>query len=336
MIGRLSGNAGLGFFHRTGLSLLLALWFSPPVLATVATPSGDLLGSITYQVTDDKTVLVEVAQKNDLGILAISAANPGVDIWVPGAERLIVLPTAHILPEVDRRGIVINLAELRLYLFRGDVVETHAIGVGREGYGTPVGTTQVVRKTKDPTWRPTADTRADRPDLPAVVPPGPDNPLGRHAIYLGWPTYLIHGTNKPFGVGRRVSRGCIRMYPEAVADLFGKVGPNTRVQVINEPVKLGWSRGELFIEAHPDIDQLDELEATYSFSLKPPPDIRQRIIAKAGDAAARIDWDVVEAELMERRGIPAQITRGNTRVAIDDGGERPTTAAVPGAFTGLY
>ncbi|MCB1835881.1 MAG: L,D-transpeptidase family protein, partial [Geminicoccaceae bacterium] len=252
-------------------------------------------------------------------------------------ERLVVLPTAHLLPEVDRRGIVINLAELRLYHFRGDVIETHAIGVGREGFGTPVGATSVIRKTEKPTWRPTSDTRADRPELPAVVPPGPDNPLGEHAIYLGWPTYLIHGTNKPFGVGRRVSRGCIRMYPASVADLFAKVTPDTPVRVVNEPIKLGWSDGELYLEAHPDTDQLEELEATYSFSLKPPPDIRARIVAKAGDAAARINWDVVESELIERRGVPVQVTRpASPAVVSNEGQTRRTAEGVPRAFTGLY
>ena len=278
--------------------------------------------------------MLDVAREADLGILEISAANPGVDAWVPGPERLIVLPTAHILPETDRRGIVVNLAELRLYLFDGDRVETHAIGVGREGFGTPLGKTSVVRKAKNPTWRPTKDTRADRPDLPAVVPSGPDNPLGYHAIYLGWPTYLIHGTNKPYGVGRRVSRGCIRMYPEQVEDLFSKVSRNMPVQVIQEPVKLGWSEGELYIEAHPGIEQLDELEATYSFSLEPPPDLRERITAKAGEAASRIDWDIVEAELIERRGMPVRITRSETVLA-----ERPPAPddlRVPKSLKGLY
>ena len=192
--------------------------------------SADVIGELRYHVTDADRTLLELAQQNDLGILEISAANPGIDVWVPGPERLIVLPTAHVLPETAKRGIVINLAELRLYLYREDSVETHAIGVGREGFDTPEGSTHVVRKARNPTWRPTADTRADRPDLPAVVPPGPDNPLGERAIYLGWPTYLIHGTNKPFGVGRRVSRGCIRMYPESVADLFEKVRTDTPVK----------------------------------------------------------------------------------------------------------
>ena len=327
------GAGGISCWSYFNLTLLLCtLAFTPD--RAVATVVGDMLGSIRYHVTDSNRTLLDVAQENDLGILEISAANPGIDVWVPGPERLIVLPTAHILPETDRRGLVINLAELRLYFFRGDSTETHAIGVGREGFGTPQGSTLVVRKAENPTWRPTADTRADRPDLPAVVPPGPDNPLGHHAIYLGWPTYLIHGTNKPFGVGRRVSRGCIRMYPEQVADLFSKVNNNIPVQVINEPIKLGWSNGELFIEAHPEIDQLDELEATYSFSLKPPPDIRERIIAKAGEAADRINWDSVEAELIERRGVPVQITSGDTKVA--ENGADNHAPSVPRAFTGLY
>jgi len=287
-------------------------------------PEGDLIGAIGRHVTDGETTLLQVALEHDLGVLEISALNRGVDVWVPGADRLINLPTAHLLPEVEREGLVINLSELRLYDFTDPtVVRSHSIGIGRDGFDTPIGKTQIVRKKADPTWYPTAATRADKPELPEVVGPGPDNPLGRHAIYLGWPTYLIHGTNKPFGVGRRVSRGCIRMYPERVAALFERVQPKQPVQVITETIKLGWSAGELFLEAHPDSDQLDQLEASYNFTPKPMPNLRERLLAKAGSRAIDLDWALIEHELVERRGIPVQITRPPQAGNVRDLQDRP-------------
>jgi L,D-transpeptidase ErfK/SrfK len=282
-------------------------------LARAAPRTGDLIGALRFYVSRPEDTLLDIAVANDIGILAISAANPGIDPWIPGADQLILLPTAHLLPDGPREGIFINKAELGLYWFpkRGPI-RRHAIGVGREGFDTPVGETRIVRKQKDPTWYPTARTRADRPELPPVVPPGPDNPLGRHALYLGWPTYLIHGTNKPYGVGRRVSRGCIRMYPEAIERLYEEVPIGTRVTVVDQQVKAGWHEGELYLEAHPDLGQLEELEENYSFTPNPGA-VEEVALAlvrrKAADEIARVDWDLVEAELVARRGIPVRVTR---------------------------
>ncbi|MCS6878919.1 MAG: L,D-transpeptidase family protein [Geminicoccaceae bacterium] len=309
-------------------------------------PTGDLLGSLRWHLTEETDTLLDIAVANDVGILAISAANPGVDPWVPGADRLILLPTAHILPEGPREGILINKAELGLYWFpKGRPVRRHAIGVGRDGYDTPVGETRVVRKQKDPTWYPTPRTRAERPELPAVVPPGPDNPLGRHALYLGWPTYLIHGTNKPYGVGRRVSRGCIRMYPYAIERLYDEVAIGTRVTVVDQQVKAGWHEGELYLEAHPDLGQLEELEENYSFTPRPG-EVDEASLAlvrrKAGAALARVDWDRVEAELVARRGIPVRITRPEAPAPPEDAWEEPVRPvpeaeiAPPVGLRGLY
>ncbi len=281
--------------------------------ARAGLPTGDLIGTLRWHVTRHEDTLLDIAVANDIGILAISAANPGLDPWIPGADQLVLLPTAQLLPDAPREGIVINKAELRLFWFpRGGRVRAHAIGVGRDGYDTPVGETRIVRKQKDPTWYPTPRTRAERPELPAVVPPGPDNPLGRHALYLAWPTYLIHGTNKPYGVGRRVSRGCIRMYPAAIERLYEEVPIGTRVTVVDQTFKVGWHEGELYLEAHPEPEQLEELEEQYSFTPRPGA-IDEAAMAlirrKAGEALARVDWDRVEAELVARRGIPVRITR---------------------------
>jgi len=294
---------------------------------------GDVTGALSYLITDGERTLIDVALERDLGILGISALNPGVDVWVPGAERFVALPTAWVLPEHERRGIIVNLAELRLYHFPepNTVPHVHTIGIGREGFTTPLGATTVTRKQADPTWYPTEATRADRPELPAVVPPGPDNPLGRHAIYLGFPTYLIHGTNRPYGVGRRVSRGCIRMYPDAVATLFERVPVGLPVRIMDDPIKLGWAAGDLWLEVHPDLEQFDQLEVDYRFTPKPPPDVRGRIMAKAGDARDRLAWDVIDKELVNRRGIPIRITR--PEVASADRRHRST---IPSDFIGIY
>jgi L,D-transpeptidase ErfK/SrfK len=299
--------------------------------ARAALPSRDeVVGQLTYYVTDGDRHLLEVAREHGLGVLHISAANPGVDVWVPGREQLLTLPTAHVLPDAPRRGIVINLGELRLFHFPEDgrPAEAYTIGIGREGFDTPRGTTKVVRKQERPTWYPTEGKRRDDPSVPAVVPPGPDNPLGDYAIYLGWPTYLVHGTNKPYGVGRRVSRGCIRMYPEGVAQLYPQVRIGTPVAVVEQTIKLGWHGGGLYLQAHPELDQLEELEAHYSFRLRPAPDISEAVLAKAGDAAWRIDWGVVEAELIARRGLPVRITRDGAGVA---GLDPPPPPPVPPA-----
>jgi L,D-transpeptidase ErfK/SrfK len=305
---------------------------------TAAPAADDIVGELTYHVTRREETLLDLARERDVGILELSAANPGFDPWIPEPESLVTLPTAHVLPDAPRRGLIINLAELRLYFIpeEGGTPVTHPIGVGRDGYATPLGATKIVRKQQNPTWYPTASKLRDEPHLPRVVPPGPDNPLGAHALYLGWPTYLVHGTNKPYGVGRRVSRGCIRMYPEDAANLFELVPVGTPVLVLDQAIKLGWRAGELFLEAHPTIAQLDELEERHSFPLQPPVDIAAEIVAKAGEQQHRVDWRLVEAELVSRRGIPVQIT-----ASADATAQRSDPAPAPsrspaGPVPGIY
>ena len=174
--------------------------------------------------------------------------------------REIVIPSQFILPNAPREGIVINAAAMRLFYYpkvkKGEpqVVHTYPIGIGKVGWKTPEGATKIVRRQKDPTWRPTAsiikEHREERGEkLDAVVGPGPDNPLGRYAFYLGWPTYMIHGTNKPAGVGLRSSHGCIRLYPEDIAQLFELAPIGTQVRVVNQPFVFGWHDGALHIQA---------------------------------------------------------------------------------------
>ena len=184
-------------------------------------PDSDMVGEIQVIRTVDSDTFVDLARQYDVGYEDLIRANPGVDPWLPGEGTELVIPSRYVLPDAPRRGIVLNVPELRLYYFPdedGMRVITHPISIGREGWSTPYGRTTVVRKKHLPSWTPPESVREEHAALgdflPTVVPPGPDNPLGEHALYLGIPGYLIHGTNEPRGLGMRVSHGCIRMFPE--------------------------------------------------------------------------------------------------------------------------
>jgi L,D-transpeptidase ErfK/SrfK len=188
-------------------------------------------------------------------------------------------------------------------------VESFTIGIGRDGLTTPLGSTQVARKQKDPIWRPTPRMRAEKPELPEAVPPGPDNPLGNRAMYLGWPQYLIHGTNKPLGIGRRTSSGCVRMYPEDVEYLFDRVAIGTKVTVVDQPIKLSWVDDALYIEAHPTQAQSDQIEMSGKFDPILDSRVVDQVLAVAGPRAPTLDWSLIRQATIERRGYPIRITR---------------------------
>ena len=199
--------------------------------------------------------LIEIARRFDLGYNEITDANPGVDPFIPGDGVRITLPTSWILPEtLSHTGIVINLSELRLYYYfkvKGlRYITTFPVGIGREGALTPVGRFQVVEKIVRPAWHVPESIRAENPALPKVIPAGPHNPLGSRAMRLSLPTILIHGTNRPWGVGRRVSHGCIRLYPEDIPRLFSLVPAGTEVQIVRQPVKVGVRSGRVYVEVH--------------------------------------------------------------------------------------
>lgn len=272
---------------------------------------GDMLGSVQSYNAKHADTLLDLARDNELGFVEIVAANQGVDPWVPGEGTKVVLPTGHLLPNAPREGVIINLAEHRLYFFAEDGIRTYAIGVGRDGWDTPLGTTEIVRKKKNPIWYPPKSIREEYPDLPKVVRAGPNNPLGKHALYFDWPNYLVHGTNMPWGVGRRVSHGCIRLYPESIEKLFNDVPVGTRVQVIDQTIKVGWSEGELFIEVYPEPKQVDELERSgkiRSTAKRSNSDAYYKIRMLAATELSRLDWPAIRNALAERTGLPVRVT----------------------------
>lgn len=265
----------------------------------------------TYRAVYEDT-LVHLARKFNLGFVELRAANPGLDPWIPGEGAEIILPTRHLLPDAPRKGIVINMPEMRVYSYLDSKEEpkTYAIGIGREGLETPFGKTTVVRKAEGPYWRPTPRMLREDPTLKPVVPPGPENPMGTHALYLGWPQYGIHGTNRPYGIGRRVSSGCIRMYPEAIIEFYNETPVGTQVNVINQPIKLAWIGNELFIEAHPDIEQAMRMEEVGSVEHQKMTEAdMEQIIKIAGVHEDKLNWAKIRTAVRERKGYPIRIAR---------------------------
>jgi L,D-transpeptidase ErfK/SrfK len=270
-----------------------------------------IIGNLQTHVTAYEDSLVDLARKYGLGYTEIVSANPGVDPWVPGADKKIVLPTAHILPAAPHKGVVINLADQRLYFFRedGKSVDTVPLGIGNAGWDTPKGTTTVTRKKKNPTWYVPKSVREEDPELPAIVRPGPDNPLGTRAVYLGWPAYLFHGTNKPYGVGRRVSHGCVRLYPEDIERLYPDIKIGTSVTVVDQPMKLARQGDQVWLEIHPNQQQADEVEQTGKLTPVKPAEFEYLLTMAAGKDSDRIDWAKAKQAAVERRGIPVEILK---------------------------
>jgi L,D-transpeptidase ErfK/SrfK len=294
-------------YGRSVLSVALAC-----LAASACAPAqwiGDGPGeSQTYRVRGRSTLL-DVARHYDLGYVEVVAANPGVDPWLPGGGTRLVLPDRHLPPSGEHDGIIVNLADMRLYYFAdGEPMRSYPIGVGREGLSTPLGRTTIVRKVANPIWRPTARMRRDDPALPAEVPAGPDNPMGTRALYLGFTPYAIHGTNRPFAVGRRVSSGCLRLYTRDIEELYDRVAVGTKVTVVDEPVKFAWIDGELFMEAHPTQRQALALEAGKPIASRMTSAIAAKVKEVAKDRVERVDWDRVKKLAAERRGYAARIT----------------------------
>ena len=297
----------INYLHRSFAALAVAGALAYPAAAG----SPPVIGEVQTHRTVLEDTLLDLARQYDIGYVEIVAANPGIDPWVPGANKDVVVPTRHLLPQGPHDGIVINIAEMRLYYYpkKDGVPETYPLGIGEQGSETPSGSTAVMRKQANPTWYRTKSEIAAKPWAPKIVPPGPENPLGAYALYLGWNSYLIHGTDDWRGVGRRDSRGCIRMYPEDIQKLFGEVKIGTKVTVVNQPIKFAWIDGTLFMEAHPTPRQTDQLEMDNFADFDDPTGLSKAILAVAGDAASRLDWTAIRQAAKDRNGIPVAITR---------------------------
>lgn len=284
---------------------------SPPPPVPVAdyelAPGQGAVGRVTQIEARHGDVFPDIARQYDIGYTELVTANPEVNPWVLGDRSAVTVPMRFVLPVAPHRGIVINLAQWRLYYFRpGGAVETHPIGVGVVGRNTPLGTTRIVKKEAHPAWYPPADIRAEE-KLPAVVPPGPDNPLGDYAFRLGWPSYLLHGTNRPDGIGRNVSHGCVHLYPEDIARLFAEVPVGTPVRTVDQPATAGWDGDRLYLQVFPSRRQTEEIDIGHKAKLEPARGVRQVVRAAAGRYANLVDWQQVDAAARERTGMAIAI-----------------------------
>jgi L,D-transpeptidase ErfK/SrfK len=300
-------GAALTFIVSLSLSALAAA--QPAVAADYAlTPGQQVVGGFGQYTTKSGDLFADLARRFDVGFPELVAANRGIDPWLPGDDRQIKIPTAFVLPNAPQRGIVINLAQWRVFYFPpgGGQVATYPVGLGVVGAKTPLGVTRVARKEPHPAWYPTPSIRAQEPDLPAVVPPGPDNPLGDFALHLGWPNYLLHGTNKPDGVGRNVSHGCIRLYPEDIQRLFTAVAVGTPVRVVTEPATAGWYGNALYVAVYPTKEQVFQLDTSEPVVRNPARGV-EAVVREAAGPDAAIDWNAVRQAATERTGMPVRV-----------------------------
>lgn len=297
------------------------------VLATIAALLPALCAGATYTITGSDTVFGEVqyvaakhedtfldiGRRHGAGYEELIAANPGVDPWLPGEGTQVLIPSRYILPNAPRQGVVVSLAEHRLYYFppvkpgENPVVVTYPISVGKMDWKTPLGLTRIVDKRVRPTWYPPESVRKEHADdgrpLPRAVPPGPDNPLGEYAMRLDIPggAYLIHGTNRPAGVGMQVTHGCIRMYPEDIEHFFKQVSVNTPVRIVHQPYKMGWQSDQLFIEVHAPLEGQEDRD------LHSLTNITRLLVTATQDRTVAIDWAKAEAAFSRPSGIPQAV-----------------------------
>lgn len=278
-------------------------------------PGDDMVGSVFIEYTKAKDTLSDVARRWDVGFDEIVEPNRNVDPWLPGEGTKVVVPTFFILPSGPRDGIVINVPEMRLYYFPkgGKEVITYPTGAGREGWDSPLGESKIVSKKEKPTWRPPKSILKEHEEkgdpLPEVVGPGPENPLGEYAMYMGFSGYLLHGTHRPYGVGMRVSHGCIRLYPEDIQALFPLVPVGTKVRIVSEPYKVGWREGRLYVEVHGLGD--DEGGKATDLSMT---GLVRAVIKALGDRDIELDWEKMKLAVEEQSGLPVLISLPGKRL----------------------
>ncbi len=345
---------------RKSIPAFVLGYAAPGMATTFELPADgiDVVGSVGTVIAEQQDTLLDIAREHGFGYEDMLRANPGVNVWLPGAGTEVVLPGRFVLPAVPREGIVVNIAEYRMYYYppvrNGEppVVMTFPISIGRQDWATPIGVTRVVEKTVNPTWYPPQSVldehEADGRPLPRVVPPGPDNPLGSRRMRLGLPGYLIHGTNRPAGVGMRVTHGCVRMFPEDVELLFDRVPVGTPVRIINDPVKIGWDGDSLVMEVHPVLapGPVETTDVPVPAATVDPPDAPPAEIAPAGDGPVfappakdpltyateqfitvtaerngELDWTLVEEAIARSDGMPVAVGEGIKNAATSAASE---------------
>ncbi len=306
-------NIGSGGWHPCIFGLIAALAmlaFAPVQALTLDLVSIDdeVIGEIRVEYARRDDTLMDIARWVAMGHHEIRRANPEVDLWRPGEGTEVLVPARFVVPDGPRTGILLNLPEKRLYYFHGHPdngkpqVTTYPVGIGKAGRETPTGSMHITARLEDPTWFPTDGVIADYAsrgiELARRIPPGPDNPLGRHALVLSKPGYLIHGTNRPDGVGMRVSQGCIRLYPEHIERLVFELPLGTPVHIVDQPVKLGLREGRLYLEVHPTVDgETIAVEQVVAM-------VERRYRAGLG----AVDWELVRKIARQADGIPRAIT----------------------------
>lgn len=270
----------------------------------------DIVGEIKTGVVQEGDNFSTIARRYDIGYCELEEANPGIDPAQPAPGSILILPTQYILPDVPKEGIVINLVEMRLYYFPPGSGQVHIfpVGIGRDGWESPLGTWSIIERTAFPTWHPPESVREDRAKdgifFPKEVPPGPENPLGEYSMRLSNHTYLIHGTNDPTGVGRRSSAGCIRMYPEDIKKLYQMTHKGSPVRIINYPYKAGWLNGKLYLETHL---LLGGILAKLDDDHKNAEEVLKRAIDQKG--AAYVNWSKAQAVAKEQQALPQEVGR---------------------------
>ena len=270
-----------------------------------------VIGKIKIVIADERETLLDIARNYGFGYQDMKLINTEVDTWLPGDGQEILLPAQFILPVAPMKGIVLNIPEMRLYYYpkneHGKLQEVHTypLGVGREGWSTPYIKTMIVEKKVKPNWHPPKSIREEHEEagdpLPKIVRPGPDNPLGSYAMRLGRRDYLIHGTNKPFGIGMRISHGCIRLYPEDIKELFSKVSLETPVNIVNQPYKIGIKNDVIYLEAHPFLDEDKDIFENNLTS------IISMIIKIANKREYQLDMSTAYETIKNPNGLPVPI-----------------------------
>jgi len=294
--------------------ICLSIFISTTVIAnTYKLPANadTVIGALETIQSEFKDTLLDIARANGLGYHEVKLVNPDLDTWLPGEGADILLPSQFVLPQAPHNGIILNIPEMRLYYFpdkkknADSEVITYPLGVGREGWFTPYIDTKIIEKKQNPYWHPPKSIRKEHEEmgdpLPRSVAPGPNNPLGDYALRLGLPQYLIHGTNKPFGIGMRVSHGCIRLYPEDIKKLYQEIKLGTPVHIINQPYKVGQRDGEIYLEAHP---YLQEDEALFKENLT---SVVRLLLGITDEHGYEIDWNLAKTVVHELKGIPIKI-----------------------------